>query len=127
MGQAILPAAANSASSANEGALTKSGYARTSTDDQTTVLQFAAPKRARCSSIFEDKGLSETPVLSHCRLRTDLIASYGLHNDASKLFVTPEVIAAFFPVAGSNRMSCRTQTWRSRRAPGNGAVYSGVA
>jgi hypothetical protein len=33
----------------------KYGYARTSTDDQTTALQRAALKRARCSYIYEDK------------------------------------------------------------------------
>jgi DNA invertase Pin-like site-specific DNA recombinase len=48
----------------------KHGYARTSTDDQTTALQLAALKRARCSSIFEDKGLSgasvKRPALSRC-------------------------------------------------------------
>jgi DNA invertase Pin-like site-specific DNA recombinase len=48
---------------------TKYGYARTSTDDQTT-LQLAALKRARCSSIFEDKGISgasvKSPALSRC-------------------------------------------------------------
>ena len=36
----------------------KYGYARTSTDGQTTALQLAALKRARCSHIYEDKGLS---------------------------------------------------------------------
>ena len=48
----------------------KYGYARTSTNDQTTALQPAALKRARCSSIFEDKGLSgasiNRPALSRC-------------------------------------------------------------
>ena len=48
----------------------KYGYARTSTDDQTTALQLAALKRARCSHIYEDKGLSGThvkrPALSRC-------------------------------------------------------------
>jgi DNA invertase Pin-like site-specific DNA recombinase len=51
----------------------KYGYARTSTDDQTTALQLAALKRARCSHIFEDKGLSgastKRPGLVRC-LRT---------------------------------------------------------
>jgi len=51
----------------------KYGYARTSTDDQTTALQLVALKRARCSHIFEDKGLSGTtgkrPALLRC-LRT---------------------------------------------------------
>jgi DNA invertase Pin-like site-specific DNA recombinase len=51
----------------------KYGYARTSTDDQTTALQLAALKRARCSHIFEDKGLSgataKRPALLRC-LRT---------------------------------------------------------
>lgn len=51
----------------------KYGYARTSTDDQTTALQLAALKRARCSHIFEDEGLSGTtakrPALLRC-LRT---------------------------------------------------------
>jgi DNA invertase Pin-like site-specific DNA recombinase len=46
------------------------GYARTSTGDPTTVLQLAALKRARCSSSFEDKGLSgagvKRPALSRC-------------------------------------------------------------
>ncbi len=48
----------------------KYGYARTSTDDQTTALQLTALKRARCSCIFEDKGLSgasvKRPALSRC-------------------------------------------------------------
>ena len=33
-------------------------YARTSTNDQATALQLAALKRARCSHIYEDKGLT---------------------------------------------------------------------
>jgi len=48
----------------------KYSYARTSTDDQTTALQLAAFKRARCSRIFADKGLSgasvKRPTLSRC-------------------------------------------------------------
>ena len=48
----------------------KYGYARTSTDDQTTALQLAALKRARCSHIFEDKGVSgataKRPALATC-------------------------------------------------------------
>jgi DNA invertase Pin-like site-specific DNA recombinase len=48
----------------------KYGYARTSTGDQTTALQFAPLKRARCSGIFGDKGLSgarvKRPALSRC-------------------------------------------------------------
>ena len=34
----------------------KYGYARTSDDDQSSALQLAALKRARCSHIYEDKG-----------------------------------------------------------------------
>jgi DNA invertase Pin-like site-specific DNA recombinase len=49
------------------------GYARTSTDDQTTALQLAALKKARCHHIFEDKGLTgattKRPALARC-LRT---------------------------------------------------------
>jgi DNA invertase Pin-like site-specific DNA recombinase len=48
----------------------KYGYARTSTDDQTTALQLAALKQAKCSHIFEDKGLSgattKRPALARC-------------------------------------------------------------
>lgn len=48
----------------------KYGYARTSTDDQTTALQLAALKHARCSHIFEDKGTSganaKRPALLRC-------------------------------------------------------------
>jgi DNA invertase Pin-like site-specific DNA recombinase len=48
----------------------KYGYARTSTDDQTTALQLTALKRARCSHIFEDKGITgataKRPALSRC-------------------------------------------------------------
>jgi DNA invertase Pin-like site-specific DNA recombinase len=51
----------------------KYGYARTSTDDLTNALQLAALKRARCSRIYEDKGLSgatsKRPALARC-LRT---------------------------------------------------------
>lgn len=46
------------------------GYARTSTDDQTTALQIAALKKARCARIFEDKGVSgatfKRPALARC-------------------------------------------------------------
>jgi DNA invertase Pin-like site-specific DNA recombinase len=34
----------------------KYGYARTSDDDQSSALQVAALKRARCFHIYEDKG-----------------------------------------------------------------------
>jgi DNA invertase Pin-like site-specific DNA recombinase len=48
----------------------KIGYARTSTDDQTTALQLAALKKAGCAEIFEDKGVSGTikkrPALARC-------------------------------------------------------------
>jgi DNA invertase Pin-like site-specific DNA recombinase len=48
----------------------KYGYARTSTDDQTTALQLAALKRSRCSHVYEDKGLTgaraKRPALSRC-------------------------------------------------------------
>ena len=48
----------------------KYGYARTSTDDQTTALQLAALKRARCTHVFEDQGLSgagiQRPALARC-------------------------------------------------------------
>lgn len=48
----------------------KYGYARTSTDDQTTALQLAALKSARCSHIFEDKGMTggntKRPALLRC-------------------------------------------------------------
>jgi DNA invertase Pin-like site-specific DNA recombinase len=39
----------------------KYGYARTSTDDQTTALQLAALNKSKCEHIFEDKGLSGPP------------------------------------------------------------------
>jgi DNA invertase Pin-like site-specific DNA recombinase len=48
----------------------KYGYARISTDDQTTALQLDALKRARCSHIFEDKGIAgatiKRPALLRC-------------------------------------------------------------
>ena len=48
----------------------KYGYVRISTDDQTTALQLAALRRARCSHIFEDKGITgataKRPALSCC-------------------------------------------------------------
>jgi DNA invertase Pin-like site-specific DNA recombinase len=36
----------------------KYGYARVSTDDQSSALQPAALKRAGCRTIFKDEGLS---------------------------------------------------------------------
>jgi DNA invertase Pin-like site-specific DNA recombinase len=36
----------------------KYGYARISTDDQTTALQLAALRKARCIHIFEDTGIT---------------------------------------------------------------------
>lgn len=51
----------------------KYGYARTSTEDQTTAPQIAALQAARCAYIFEDRGLSGAtaarPGLRRC-LRT---------------------------------------------------------
>jgi DNA invertase Pin-like site-specific DNA recombinase len=48
----------------------KHGYARTSTDDQTTALQLAALRQAGCHPIHEDKGVSgahsQRPALSRC-------------------------------------------------------------
>ena len=38
------------------------GYARVSTDDQNTALQRAALKRAGCTTIFTDEGLSGATV-----------------------------------------------------------------
>ena len=48
----------------------KYGYARVSTDDQSTALQLAALKRAGCKSVFKDEGLSgattKRPALLRC-------------------------------------------------------------
>ncbi|POZ49680.1 recombinase family protein [Methylovulum psychrotolerans] len=52
------------------------GYARTSTDDQTTALQLAALKKAGCYAIHEDKGISGTvrkrPALARCLASLEL-------------------------------------------------------
>jgi len=46
------------------------GYARTSTDDQTTALQLAALEKAGCQIIHQDQGISgairKRPALSRC-------------------------------------------------------------
>ena len=48
----------------------KYGYARVSTDDQSTALQLAALKRAGCKTLFKDEGLSgattKRPTLLRC-------------------------------------------------------------
>ena len=48
----------------------KYGYARISTDDQSTALQLAALKRAGCKTFFKDQGLSgattKRPALLRC-------------------------------------------------------------
>ena len=48
----------------------KYGYARVSTDDQSTALQLAALKRAGCKTFFKDEGLSgattKRPALLRC-------------------------------------------------------------
>jgi len=48
----------------------KYGYARVSTDDQSTALQLTALKRAGCKMIFKDEGLSgatvKRPALIRC-------------------------------------------------------------
>jgi len=53
------------------------GYARVSTDDQSTALQIAALRRAGCKTLFKDEGLSgattkrpacaEADGLGHCK------------------------------------------------------------
>jgi DNA invertase Pin-like site-specific DNA recombinase len=48
----------------------KYGYARVSTDDQSTALQVAALKRAGCKALFKDETLSgattKRPALLRC-------------------------------------------------------------
>jgi DNA invertase Pin-like site-specific DNA recombinase len=44
----------------------KYGYARVSTDDQSTALQLAALKRAGCKTIFKDEGLSGATTKLPC-------------------------------------------------------------
>ena len=48
----------------------KYGYARVSTDDQSTALQLVALKRAGCKTLFKDEGLSgattKRPALLRC-------------------------------------------------------------
>ena len=48
----------------------KYGYARVSTDDQSTALQLAALKRAGCKTLFKDEGVSgattKRPALLRC-------------------------------------------------------------
>ena len=47
------------------------GYARVSTDDQNPALQLSALKKAGCTTIFTDEGLSGTmvqrPALTRCQ------------------------------------------------------------
>jgi DNA invertase Pin-like site-specific DNA recombinase len=53
----------------------KYGYARVSTDDQTTALQRAALTKAGCKNIFKDEGLSgattKRPALLRCLKRLE--------------------------------------------------------
>ena len=48
----------------------KYGYARVSTDDQSTALQLTALKKAGCKTVFKDEGLSgattKRPALLRC-------------------------------------------------------------
>ena len=48
----------------------KYGYARVSTDDQSTALQLAALKKAGCKTLFKDEGISgattKRPALLRC-------------------------------------------------------------
>jgi DNA invertase Pin-like site-specific DNA recombinase len=49
----------------------KYGYARVSTDDQSTALQLAALKRAGCKTLFKDDGLSGATTKRHTLLQFD--------------------------------------------------------
>jgi DNA invertase Pin-like site-specific DNA recombinase len=53
-----------------KGTTVKYGYARVSTDDQNPALQLAALKKAGCTTIFKDEGLSgattKRPALTRC-------------------------------------------------------------
>jgi hypothetical protein len=47
----------------------KYGYARVSTDDQSTALQLAALKRAGCKTFFKDEGQVARPSKSTCAVK----------------------------------------------------------
>jgi|GEM_PF-2989537 len=54
----------------------KYGYARVSTDDQSTALQLAALQRAGCKTVFKDEGLSETTTKRSSRTEADGLGHY---------------------------------------------------
>ena len=49
----------------------KYGYARVSTDDQSTALQLAALKRAGCKTLFKHEGLSGATTKRSALLQFD--------------------------------------------------------
>ena len=62
----------------------KCGYARVSTDDQSTALRFAALKRAGCKTLFKDEGLSGATTKRPALLQpADLYMSLGAHGNSS--------------------------------------------
>jgi DNA invertase Pin-like site-specific DNA recombinase len=54
----------------------KFGYARVSTDDQSTALQLAALKRAGCKTLFKDEGLSGATTKSPACAEADGLGHY---------------------------------------------------
>ena len=54
----------------------KYGYARVSTDDQSTALQLAALKRAGCKTVFKDEGLSGATTKRHACAEADGLGRY---------------------------------------------------
>jgi DNA invertase Pin-like site-specific DNA recombinase len=70
MPKALLCSCRRESSDLAKGTPVQYGYARVSTDDQNPALQLAALKKAGCTTIFKDEGLSgattKRPALTRC-------------------------------------------------------------
>ena len=81
----------------------KYGYARVSTDDQSTALQFAALKRARCKTLFKDEGLSGATTKRPAYAEGDGLAT-------TKAIASASILRTVFSAAARRLAFCHTNT-----------------
>jgi hypothetical protein len=77
----------------------KYGYARVSTDDQSTALQLAALKQAGCKTLFKDEGLSGATTKRPAYAEADGLAT-------TKAIASASILRTVFSAAARRLAFC---------------------